>query len=66
MAIGNKSSKHYDNRENKTVSNTANDKKTENNMEMAKKKTVNNVVIDKKNKINNVAIDNKSSKQYGH
>ena len=27
MAIGNKSSKHYDNRENKTVSNTANDKK---------------------------------------
>ena len=48
MAIGNKSSKHYDNRENKTVSNTANDKKKQKTTWKWPKKTVNNGVIDKK------------------
>ena len=47
MAIGNKNSKHYDNRENKTVSNIANDKKQKTTWKWPKK-TVNNVVIDKK------------------
>ena len=54
MEIVNKSSKHYDNRENKTVSYIANDKKQKTTWKWPKKT------------VNNVAIDNKSSKQYGN